>query len=149
MNSIGSFLKGDFALCNKLYYTTCEHLRNHANAPAAQAMQAFGTAMERHMQIEERIVFAAYDAKCGREGSPTRALRQEHMAIRDMLQRMRLALAARHGHAFLLHADSMRLLLWQHAHKENFELLPLFEQTLAPDLEQLLDAMEQFDGTPA
>lgn len=146
MSSIGSYLKGDFALCNKLYYATCEHLRAHADALAALAMQEFATAMERHMQIEERIVFTAFEAKRGSEGSPTRTLRIEHMAIRDMLRRMRLSLDARHGHAFLLHADSLRLLLWQHAHKENFELLPLFEQALASRTDELLDAMARFDG---
>ena len=149
MSSIGSYLKGDFAQCNKLFYTTCEHLLAHADAPAALAMQEFATAMERHMQMEERIVFSAFEAKRGREGSPTRRLCTEQMAIRDSVQRMRLSLEARHGHAFLLHADGLRLLLWQHAHKENFELLPVIEQALAPRHDELLDAMAHFDGKAA
>jgi len=144
MSSIGSYLKGDFAQCNKLFYKTCELQVAHADAQAALAMQEFSTVLERHMQIEERIVFSAFDATCGQDGSPTKALRVEHMAIRDQLRRMRNALDARHGHAFLLHADGMRLLLWHHAHKENFELLPRFEHTLAARQEELLEAMEHF-----
>jgi hemerythrin-like domain-containing protein len=145
MGSIGSYLKGDYALCNRLYYKTCEHLLLHAHALAATAMAEFVRALERHMQIEERIVFSAFDAMREDQATPTDTLRKEHMLIRDTVQRMWLALDAKHSQTFLLHADTLRIVLSQHAQKENFQLMPLVEQALALRQNELLLAMENFD----
>jgi hemerythrin-like domain-containing protein len=145
MNSIGSYLKGDIALCNQLYYKTCEHIQTQAFELAAETMHEFTKALERHMQIEERIVFTALEAAPEHGDPRTTTLRAEHMQIRDTLQRMWLALEARHPQAFLLHADTLRLVLRQHANKENFQLFPLVEQALALRQHELLDAIEDFD----
>lgn len=145
MNSIGSYLKGDIALCNQLYYKTCDLILAQAHTLAAGAMHEFAKALERHMQIEERIVFTAMEAAPEHGAPRTATLRVEHMQIRDTMQRMWLALEAHHAQAFLLHADTLRLVLRQHANKENFQLFPLIEQALALRQDELLDAIEDFD----
>lgn len=145
MNSIGSYLKGDIALCNQLYYKTCQHIQDQAHVLAALAMQQFAQALERHMQIEERILFTAFEATRGYCDSPTDTLRNEHMQIRDTMQRMWLALEAHHARTFLLHADTLRLVLREHANKENFKLFPLVEQVLEQRQKELFDAIKKFN----
>jgi hemerythrin-like domain-containing protein len=144
MSSIATYLKNDFARCNRLYYQVCERATEQDQGAAGSAMRDFCEALERHMQIEERIVFSAYEASNGGSASPTKALRGEHAQIRSALLRMRAALAQGSQQAFLLHADAVCLLLQQHVQGEHFKVLPLLERALGSS-EALLRSMRQFE----
>jgi hemerythrin-like domain-containing protein len=144
MNSIATYLKNDFARCNRLYYQVCERAMGRDQDAASRAMRAFSYALERHMQIEEKFVFSAFEASNGGGASPTEALRSEHAQIRSALQRMRAALTEHSQHAFLLHADTVCLLLQQHVQGEHFKVLPLLERALGRG-DALLQSMRQFE----
>lgn len=144
MSSIATYLKNDFARCNRLYYQVCERAMGGDRDAASRAMRAFSDALERHMQIEEKIVFSPFEASNSGAASPTETLRSEHAQIRGALQRMRAALAEHSQHAFLLHADTVCLLLQQHVQGEHFKVLPMLERALGSD-DALLRSMQQFE----
>jgi hemerythrin-like domain-containing protein len=145
MDSISDYLKHDYAHCNQLYYAACERALADADTGAASAMEAFVAAIERHMRIEDQIVFVAFEAAMERGQSLTNLLRLEHIQIRATLERMTKALAAAHKQAFLMHADTLRLLLQQHAQKENFHVLPQVAKVLATWEAELLKTIARFE----
>jgi hemerythrin-like domain-containing protein len=149
MDSISDYLKHDYAHCNELYYAACERVQARADAGAALALDAFVRAIERHMRIEDQIVFVAFEAAMERGQTLTKLLRLEHIQIRAALERMSKALAAGHEQAFLMHADTLRLLLQQHAQKENFHVLPQVAKVLATWEGELLKTIARFEQRAA
>jgi hypothetical protein len=89
MNSIGSYMKGDYALRNRLYHKTCEHFLMEVLASAALSMHEFARALERHMLIAEHIVFAAYDAMHGRDPAIAIGRRAPCQAQDELLKAMK------------------------------------------------------------
>ncbi|MES2148462.1 MAG: hemerythrin domain-containing protein [Pseudomonadota bacterium] len=144
MKTISSFLAADHARCDALLSLTREAVRIHDWSEATRNLSAFARTANRHLSMEEDIVFAAYEQGLGHPSEPCAMLRSEHRLIRGMAVRMADALDQADGLSFYMHADTLRILLHQHGEKEEGVLYPAIERLLAPRLSELIDAMARF-----
>ncbi|MBA8736369.1 hemerythrin domain-containing protein [Chromobacterium violaceum] len=106
--------------------------------PAAEAaFAAMRGEMEDHFRLEEDRLFPAFEQASGMRAGPTAVMRAEHAQMRQLLDGMAQALAARDGDGFLAEADTLLILTQQHNMKEENILYPMCERSV-PDLARLL-----------
>ena len=144
MDTLFSYLTDDHARCDALLRSTQQCVGAAHWAAARREVAAFRCALERHLLIEERIIFPAYESALGNTVSPTRALCGEHGRIRAVAQRMAEAIEALSAQDFVTHAEALLLTMHVHSEKEEGVLYPMFERVLARRCPDLLSAARAF-----
>jgi hemerythrin-like domain-containing protein len=105
---------------------------------ATEAFADFRAGLERHLQLEEEVIFPAYEARTGLTGGPTAVLRFEHALIREQLSD--LAEMLRLGAWALFRVCMVRFnhLLAAHDLKEERVLYPSAVRLMDPSLRAAL-----------
>lgn len=96
-----------------------------------QEFGAFVDSLEAHFVAEEEILFPRYEGATGMMSGPTRVMRLEHQQMRQLVERMRAALARREEGEFAGAAQTLLIMMQQHNMKEENILYPMIEQALA------------------
>lgn len=149
MDTLGTYLTHDHERCDGLLRRTQQSVSGARWPDARRDMAAFQYALERHLLIEERIIFPAFESALGHAVSPTATMRAEHLRIRAVAQRMADAVAAASPGEFVKHAEALLLTMHQHSEKEEGVLYPMIERVLArrcPDLLRAAHAFGACDG---
>lgn len=149
METIGSYLGADHERCDALFVAACKAAAAGDWTRAGNDFAGFRHALERHLLIEERILFPAFERALGRAIPPTAAMRAEHLRIRGVVQRLLNSLAERDCAAFLGHADTLGVVMYQHSEKEEGVLYPMIERVLARSCNDLVGAMRAFGALDA
>jgi hemerythrin-like domain-containing protein len=149
MTTMSGYLADDHRNCDALLRRAVD-LVTHAQWPqACHAITAFHNALERHMMIEERILFAAFERALGHAVGPTAAMRAEHLRIRAVAQRLADSVQQSDSAVFTKHAEVLLLVLHQHDEKEEGVLYPMIERVLAQRCDEVLAAMQAFSALDA
>lgn len=110
---------------------------------AADCFAAFRQALERHIAMEEEVLFAAVESARGGPIGPTQQMRLEHMDMHDLAQQMAAAAARRDAQTFAGAAETLWIMLQQHNLKEERVLYPMAEQILGADAARVLADMQR------
>lgn len=144
MDTLSGYLADDHERCDVLMRKVGNSVADGQWLQARHAMAAFQDALERHLLVEERILFPAYESALGRAVGPTAAMRSEHLRIRAVAQRMVESVQERDGRAFAIHAEVLLLVLHQHHEKEEGVLYPMIERVLVHRSGDVLAQMRSF-----
>ncbi|OGA99066.1 MAG: hypothetical protein A3E79_13040 [Burkholderiales bacterium RIFCSPHIGHO2_12_FULL_61_11] len=98
--------------------------------------------IERHIGIEEKLLFPVFEEKTGMASGPTETMRMEHEQMRGMFAQMRAAIEAKDAQQYLGTAETLHILLQQHNMKEETMMYPMLDQSLGEDARSLLTQME-------
>jgi hemerythrin-like domain-containing protein len=98
--------------------------------------------IERHIGIEEKLLFPAFDEETGMTSGPTETMRTEHEEMRGMFARMRAAIQAKDSAQYLETAQTLHLLLQQHNAKEETMMYPMLDESLGDEAQNLLTQIE-------
>jgi hemerythrin-like domain-containing protein len=98
---------------------------------AAEAFAAFRRGIERHMEVEEQILFPAVEG--GAETPLTAILRKGHRDLRAFFDEIDDALQARDAEECTHTAATIKALLARHDEKEEAELYPAAQARLGAD----------------
>ena len=153
MDTIASYLADDHHRCDALLTRACASVRAARWTQAVRELADYADAIERHLLLEERIIFPAFEAAiarvAGKAVPPTAEMRAEHLRIRAVVQRMRNSLHGCDTVAFFDHADSLALFISLHSEKEEGMLYPLIDRMLQHQREELVAAMTAFGAFDA
>lgn len=149
MNKISAYLETDHARCDGLYLRVLTSVAERDWPQASAHLDRFVQALQRHITMEESIIFSAFEAATGSTSGPTESLRREHLQLNGILQRLGAAIAQRQLSAVADHADTFRIMLWQHSLKEDGILYPLADRVLHDQQDQLISAMTALDAADA
>lgn len=141
MQSFLDYLSADHRRCDELFAEAEASVRRRAWAGAADKFRAFHAAMLRHLDMEESVLFPAFDARTGHAGGPTRVMCNEHAQIRDLLDSMEDSVAAEDEADYAGLAETLLWLMQQHNLKEEQILYPMSDQMLADARGGLLERM--------
>ncbi len=144
METIGSYLGQDHAHCDTLLREAQQSVRGASWPQAKHDIAAFQHALERHLLVEERILYPAFERAIGSDVSPTAAMRGEHLRIRAVAQRLANTVDAGDLGAFVKYAEALLLMLHQHSEKEEGVLYPMIERVLARSSAELVSEMQAF-----
>ena len=144
MSSIGSVLTPEHNRCDELFATAENAVAagDWENAPAC--FDEFRTATERHFQVEEEMLFPAFEMRTGSRSGPTQIMREEHRQIRDLLGRMRVDIDRCDAEDYLGRAETLFTLMRQHNIKEEQILYRLADQALAAERDAFVARLRDF-----
>lgn len=134
MPTIADYLSSDHQRCDNLFVAAETAASEHQQTAANEAFSAFQEAMLHHLEMEESILFPAFELATGSNMGPTRIMRMEHAQMRELFTRMQDALTANDMDAFSGQAETLLILMQQHNLKEEQMLYPMSDRALGdPD----------------
>ncbi len=131
MSSIGEAFAHDHRRLEQALAASMEHAGAGRWGEAAAAFTIFRRGIERHMEVEEQVLFPAVEA--GAETPLTAILRKGHRDLRVFFDELDDALEARDTAECARITASMRALLERHDEKEEAELYPAAQARLGAD----------------
>lgn len=136
-------------------YMTAHHRRCDEAFARARAMaaasdwvglardgEAFLREIERHIEVEEEILFPAFEEKTGMSSGPTEVMRTEHEQMRVLFARMRAATEAKDGVEYANAAETFLSLMQQHNAKEEDMMYPMLDQALGEEARDFVGSLE-------
>jgi hemerythrin-like domain-containing protein len=123
------FFSDDHRRCDELWAAVEEAADAGEEAKAVAAFAAFDAAMRRHLDMEEQVLFPAFEEATGMTMGPTRVMRAEHQQMRGVLDQM----GQQAGHdlgAVVDLGDTLLMLIQQHNLKEEGMLYPMADAHL-------------------
>jgi len=139
MSSIKEYMAGDHKACDEAFARAEESVAGADWAVAGAGFKVYERAMERHIAMEEEILFVVFEEQTGMSGAgPTEVMRHEHTQMRGLIGEMKSALDAKDKDEFLGLAETQLILMQQHNLKEEGMLYPMMDQVLASQAGELI-----------
>lgn len=132
MESVLKFLVHDHARCNSLIDALIGFVGDADWAIATTAATMLSTALQRHIRIEEELVFVPLDAMLDVGLVPTAGMRAEHERMVGIAGQLSGAVAQRDASRACACARMLKVILQIHFDKEHSGFFLLADQVLAP-----------------
>ncbi len=146
METITNYMCTDHKHCDGVFATLEQEVSAARWDAADTAMIEFSGEMDLHLNMEEYVLFPAFETATGNTTGPTAVMRSEHDQIRAMLAELRDAVANRDGAAFAGIAETLHIMLQQHNMKEEGVLYPMTDRVLGDAREEILERMTQLES---
>lgn len=141
MSQISQYMTQDHRACDEQFASAEEAVNSQDWDAAAAQFEVFQKAMERHLGIEEDMLFPEFEQATGNTMGPTRIMRMEHEQMRDLIRQMAAALHAQDADTYLGLSETLLIMMQQHNVKEEQILYPMTDQALGGT--DVLDRMQQ------
>jgi hemerythrin-like domain-containing protein len=141
LSTIKEYLTSDHRKCDGIFAAMEEKAANSLSG-AKELTQEFVDDMERHFQMEERVMFAEFEAKTGMTEGPTAVMRMEHVQMRNLMSGLLEAISLDDKDKFFSISETLMILLQQHNMKEEQMLYPMAEQHLTAESERIIAMMD-------
>ena len=83
MSALTTYMTSDHRRCDDIFAALENSVGDGDWATATAELERFLQAMERHFQIEEEILFPAFEQATGMDMGPTRVMRSEHQQMAE------------------------------------------------------------------
>lgn len=140
MASIEEAFSHDHRRLEQALEASIAHVRAGRWDDAANAFAVFRRGIERHMEVEEQILFPAVEN--GTETPLTAILRKGHRDLRVFFDELDDVLQARDAAEYARIAASMKALLERHDEKEETELYPAAQARLGTEALKVVARLE-------
>jgi len=141
MSSIKEYLTNDHRRCDEVF-ANMEAKAGEDLSAAKELAQEFVADMERHFQMEERVMFLEFETKTGMTQGPTEIMRQEHTQMRNLMAQLLEAIENNDKDKFFGLSETLMILLQQHNMKEEQMLYTMAQQHLSPDADRIIAMMD-------
>ena len=135
--TLAAFFLADHRHCDALWAGVESAADGDDAAAAAAAWKRFDRTLRTHLQMEEEVLFPAFESATGMVAGPTQVMRMEHTQMRGVLDQMGAALEAGDLQELLDQGDTLHLLIQQHNMKEEGILYPTADRAVGDGWEQL------------
>lgn len=143
MQTICEYLAHDHKRCDELFLKVENSIAQHDWAQAEGDFEDFYQAWLGHIESEESIVFPALEKAINNAAVPIAMLRMEHERMRGLVARLDNALRRHDPADFLLHAETLTILVQQHGLKEDEMMFPLLDRILAGNGQHIVEALQE------
>jgi len=141
MSTIKEYLTNDHRKCDEIF-AAMEEKASHSLGDAKELTAAFIADMERHFQMEERVMFLEFETKTGMTQGPTAMMRQEHTQMRGLMSQMLEAIETENKDKFFGLTETLMILLQQHNMKEEQMLYSMAQQHLSAESDRIVEMMD-------
>lgn len=141
MGQISNVMTRDHKDCDESFVQAETAARNGDWPGAAAALDDFREALERHFRVEEEALFPAFERTTGMTEGPTAVMRAEHADMRELIDQLRSAVAARDADELAGVAETLNMIMQQHNVKEEQVLYALLDEAVGGEAEALLAEM--------
>jgi hemerythrin-like domain-containing protein len=103
----------------------------------------FRSTMEQHFEVEETILFPAFEEEGGTEMGQTHTFSKEHLRMRELTRHLAAALERHDSVEYMNHSEALFALLLQHSAKAEQTLYPLMDDILSDRREALVQEITE------
>ena len=146
MESIRNFMMNNHRHCDDCFAAVEQVIARGEWDKATAAFLLFRDAMSKHLDVEESILFPAFETQTGMTMGPTQVMRSEHRQMRELLAAAEVSLGARDADDYSGYAETLLIMAQQHNMKEENILYPMCDQHLAYELETLMPQLTRAIG---
>jgi len=142
---LAGFFAQDHRDCDARWADVEELLDSEDMETARPAWGKFEAGMRRHFQMEEEVLFPAFESRSGMGGGgPTAMMRMEHQQMRGLLEQIGTAMEAGDAQEAMDIGDTLLMMIQQHNMKEEGMLYPMAENMLAGEWAAMAAKLEQY-----
>jgi iron-sulfur cluster repair protein YtfE (RIC family) len=134
--NVSDFLGGDHRRLEAILSAVEGLVESSAFVEAAARFAEFARGLSRHIDMEETVLFPAFEEKTGMTTGPTSVMRAEHVEIRRLLAVLTGALALSDASAFSASERQLHEVLGAHNDKEERILYPLSDRMAGGERER-------------
>ena len=138
--SIKTFLTQDHRDCDELFALAEEAVNNQSDN-AKEVTQKFIDDLYHHFDMEEKVMFEAFEQKTGMTQGPTAMMRMEHAQMRRLCEDLIQATADKNK--FFGISETLMILMQQHNMKEEQMLYTMAQQHLSADADEIIRRMKE------
>ncbi|MBF0276302.1 MAG: hemerythrin domain-containing protein [SAR324 cluster bacterium] len=144
--SITEVMSHEHSVCDQLFEDAEIALADGRNEAGAKLVRSFAAHLNHHFEMEEIILFPAFEAVTGMAGGPTAVMRAEHQQIRGLLDQLSQELDAENFEEVIAIGETLNILIQQHNMKEENMLYPMSDTQLAENRNDILGKLKSFEG---
>jgi len=144
MDTICAYLKLDHQRCDDLFYRVETGVAQRNWEEAMRHFREYEAMMRRHIRMEENILLPAFLQTLTDSSGPISMLRMEHVQIQALIERMRDAIRRANPIDYVLHAETLTLLMQGHTMKEEDMLYPLLDRAMGSNRSGIISAMGEY-----
>jgi len=138
--SVTSYLMWDHDRLDAVLYEVFALVSEGSFGRATQRYEQFFGGMQRHIALEEDVLFPEFEARSGAKPTATALARRDHEVIREALADMQAALADESSKSFFAARKKLLAVLPTHHAKEEQLLYPVIDESMTEDERGLLVA---------
>jgi hemerythrin-like domain-containing protein len=142
MTTINEFMTRDHRRCDELMAEAEASANSNDWDKTQQLTDEFLAAMEHHFNMEETVLFPAFEQQTGIIQGPTMIMRSEHQQMRNLMSQLKDALDRQAEDDFLDTTETLLIMMQQHNMKEEGMLYPMSDEQLN-GIDEIIGKMEQ------
>ena len=144
-SGLTEFFEQDHRDCDARWADVEELLDTEDIEAARPAWQKFLAGMQRHIAMEEEVLFPAFEEASGmHDAGPTAVMRLEHEQIRALLGEIDQTIGSGDCDQALEVGDALLMLTQTHSAKEEEVLYPMAEQLLSGNWNELAERLARY-----
>ncbi|HYC42104.1 MAG TPA: hemerythrin domain-containing protein [Noviherbaspirillum sp.] len=144
MDTICAYLKHDHQRCDDLFYQAETSIAQRNWKGAIDNFRKYQDVLRQHIRMEEKVLLPTFEQTLVGGSEPVAMLRSEHRQINGIVNRMWEAIQRFDPADYVLHAETLTLLMQQHTLKEEEMLYPLLDRALACKRSKIISAMAEY-----
>lgn len=109
---------------------------------AEEKFNKFTTDLLHHFDMEEQVMFQAFEQKTGMTQGPTMVMRMEHDQMRQIVTQLKEDLDTKNKDHFFGVSESLMMLMQQHNMKEEQMLYAMADAHLGADVVKIVEDMK-------
>lgn len=143
--TISSFLTKDHRDCDEIFAQMENEVASENWTQANKKFQEFVGDLEHHFNMEEKVMFPAFEQRTGMMGGPTAMMRMEHEQMRNVVSLMKKDLDEKNKNHFFGLSESLMMIIQQHNMKEEQMLYAMADNHLGADSAQVVQQMKELE----
>ena len=142
METISSFLTQDHRACDEEFASMENAVASEDWIDANSKLIKFSEDLLHHFDMEEKVMFSAFENKTGMTQGPTAMMRMEHDQMRGLLEDLKADVSATNKNHFFGVSESLMMLMQQHNMKEEQMLYAMADSHLSDVVGDVVENMK-------
>ena len=142
MNTISSFLTSDHRACDNEVANLENAIASHDWEEAKNQFEKFRLELTHHFDMEEKVMFPAFEEVTGMTQGPTMVMRMEHSQMRNILDDLKSDIEKKDKNHFFGVSESLMMLMQQHNMKEEQMLYKMADMHLGTLVSKTIEDMK-------
>lgn len=142
MDTISSFLTSDHRQCDNKFATLENIVLSENWEESSVKLDQFISDMEHHFNMEEKVLFPAFEEKTRMTQGPTKVMVMEHNQMRQVMGQLREDIEKKDKNHFFGVSETLMMLMQQHNMKEEQMLYAMADAHLSDEIDNIVNEMK-------
>lgn len=143
MSNIKDYMSRDHRSCDERFAAAEKAVGDGDWEIGEAEFNKFRESMDHHFDMEEKILFPAFEEVTGMTEGPTAVMRSEHEEMRRLFEQMAMAVEARYEDEYMDASETLMVMMQQHNMKEEQMLYDMADRQFGSQAVEVLERMQE------